>query len=408
MHIFTMSSWRRRSADGRRLVDRVRGRSCDGPRQRPQADQVVHGGHEQELPFDLVGATMPQLAQSPDRLHPSKHFLDAFAMALTGLVPAMPRGAGIDRTPRALCDVRRDADRARRLDPRACVIGFVAADGGGPHRQRLEQVGGGLSLGGARRGDDARVHDQAVAILHQDLADIGELCFFARPLLRQSAVGIGRGLMRGVRAALPMKIHGRIARVLIAGPATGAIASGETLLPGPRLEQRAIDGEVLVRQHPSRPRLRQHRVKELPRNVAREQPLPILGKGRRRPHGVVHRQAHKPAEQQVIFQLLDQQALAPHRIERLQQQGPQQLLGRHRGATRRRVDRLELRRHPAQRLVGHRSNRAQRMIRRHALLRRQIAKQVPTLLIVSAYAMASGPQCSTTIGVMGTPFSAAC
>jgi hypothetical protein len=32
---------------------------------------------------------------------------------------------------------------------------------------------------------------------------------------------------------------------------------------------------------------------------------------------------------------------------------------------------------------------------------------VPTLQIVSAHA-ASGPQCSTTIGIMGTPFSAAC
>jgi hypothetical protein len=33
---------------------------------------------------------------------------------------------------------------------------------------------------------------------------------------------------------------------------------------------------------------------------------------------------------------------------------------------------------------------------------------VPTLLIVSTHAAVSGPQCSTTIGIMGTPFSAAC
>ena len=70
---------------------------------------------------------------------------------------------------------------------------------------------------------------------------------------------------------------------------------------------------------------------------ALQQSLPVLGKHRRIPNRIVHVQAHKPAEQQVVVQLLQQQSLATHRVEHLQQQRSQQFLGSNRGAARARV-----------------------------------------------------------------------
>ena len=44
--------------------------------------------------------------------------------------------------------------------------------------------------------------------------------------------------------------------------------------------------------------------------------------------GAFHRQADEPAEQQVVADLFHQLPLGGHRVERLQQQSAQQLLGR--------------------------------------------------------------------------------
>jgi hypothetical protein len=66
--------------------------------------------------------------------------------------------------------------------------------------------------------------------------------------------------------------------------------------------------------------LRDDIFKEGPGDVALQQPIPILGKRGRHPYGIVHRQAHKPAKQQVVLELLHQHPLAAHRIQHLEQQ----------------------------------------------------------------------------------------
>src|SRR6267378_8252136 len=82
-----------------------------------------------------------------------------------------------------------------------------------------------------------------MAVLHQHFTEIGQLGFMPLGLLEQPAVGIGRRLMRLIRAPFPMEIDGRIPRVV--GRFVGLILPCETLLPRPRLEQRAIAGEML-------------------------------------------------------------------------------------------------------------------------------------------------------------------
>ena len=63
----------------------------------------------------------------------------------------------------------------------------------------------------------------------------------------------------------------------------------------------------------------QHRLEERRRNVAIQQPIPILREGRRRPHRVIHLQVNEPAEQGFVLQLLHQLSLTPNGVERLQQ-----------------------------------------------------------------------------------------
>lgn len=85
------------------------------------------------------------------------------------------------------------------------------------------------------------------------------------------------------------------------------------------------------------------RRQEAARDVAFQQAVAIFGEHRHVPHRHVHRQADEPAEQHVVGDLLHQLPLRADREQGLQQQRPQQLLRRDRGAAGFRVDRIELR-----------------------------------------------------------------
>jgi hypothetical protein len=87
---------------------------------------------------------------------------------------------------------------------------------------------------------------------------------------------------------------------------------------------------VLVREQIPIACLLEHGLEEGFGNVPIEQALTALGEHGHIPDGVIHVQAHEPAEQQVIVELFHQQSFAAHRVQRLQQQRPQQLLRRYR------------------------------------------------------------------------------
>ena len=132
---------------------------------------------------------------------------------------------------------------------------------------------------------------------------------------------------------------------------------------------------MLVREQRLDLGLAQHRLEELRGDLALQEPVAVLGEHRDVPDRRVHRQADEPAEQQVVIQLLHQLALRAHRVERLQQQRPQQLLGRDRRPAVVRVELVERRRQHRQRLVDDRPDRPQRVNLRHPRLAAQIAEQ---------------------------------
>ena len=71
---------------------------------------------------------------------------------------------------------------------------------------------------------------------------------------------------------------------------------------------------------PSTERKVEQVVHELLKNIAALQPLAVLGEGGCIPHRIIRREAHKPAKQQVIVQLLDQLSLRADAMEDLEQQ----------------------------------------------------------------------------------------
>ena len=85
-----------------------------------------------------------------------------------------------------------------------------------------------------------------------------------------------------------------------------------------------------------------HRAQELGRDLALEQPVAVLGEHRHVPHRVVDAQPDEPAEQEIVVQLLHELPLRADRVERLQQQGAQQLLRRDRRPPVQRIELLEI------------------------------------------------------------------
>src|SRR5712671_3202276 len=110
-------------------------------------------------------------------------------------------------------------------------------------------------------------------------------------------------------------------------------------------------------------------------DVAGDQPLTVLSEHRDVPHCGVLRQPDKPAEQQIIVELLHQLPLRTHRIERLQQQRAKQFLRRNRGPAGLGIELLEFRRPRRQRRVDDFADRPQWMIHWHSALAAHIAEQ---------------------------------
>src|SRR5512132_188437 len=191
--------------------------------------------------------------------------------------------------------------------------------------------------------------------------------------LRNSRASSSLVAVRLVRSLLTMEVA--LAVAARRGRCARAVLRPEALQARPRLDQRPINREVLVREQPLDAGIVEHGSEELRRDLAVEQPVAVLGEHGHVPHLLIDAETDKPAEQQVIVQLLHQLSLRAHGIERLQQQPPQQLLRRDRRPADRRIDRLEIFVQPRQRRVHDRSDRPQRMAARHTCLQVDITEQ---------------------------------
>ena len=186
-------------------------------------------------------------------------------------------------------DVRGDAQRAHAGDEVRRVVALVGADAhaSAPAAAALpgQQAQAGLALGRAVACVSSHVDDQAVAVLGQAVAGVAELRLLAVALARQAGLGVGgravrlrcRGARRGSR------------RSGLRPPPAGGGSSPSSSLDGPqalqrggRLEQRAVDGEVLAGEQLVRLGLGADRREEGLGDLAGEQAVAVLGEAGRR------------------------------------------------------------------------------------------------------------------------------
>src|SRR4029450_6036699 len=105
------------------------------------------------------------------------------------------------------------------------------------------------------------------------MALIRELRFVPPALARQAGLGIRGGGMRGVRATLSVEIHGGVAGIVRGRERR--VLSAKALESRPRLDQRAVHGEVFRRQQMPHLGLGHYRSEKGAGYVSLQQPLPI-------------------------------------------------------------------------------------------------------------------------------------
>ena len=93
----------------------------------------------------------------------------------------------------------------------------------------------------------------------------------------------------------------------------------------PGLQQGAIHREVLVAEQRLDLRGAHQLLQEAAHDLVIEEPLPVFGERGGMPDRIIRAQTHKPTEQQVVVQLLQQKPLGADAVERLQQRGQQYL-----------------------------------------------------------------------------------
>ena len=223
-----------------------------------------------------------------------------------------------------------------------------------------------------------------MAILYLEIAAVAQLCLLAWPLARQLRIRIGLRLMGIVGSLLAMEIHTRVTRI-IGRCGRLLFLRLKALQARPSLHQRAIHRKVFVGNQTRFPRSLYHLRQELLGHRPLQQAVAVLGKRGGIPNNLIQVQAHKPAEQNAIVDLLHQQPLAPHRIEHLQQLRPQKLLRGNRRPPAFGIHGVEQRRHRIQNLVRHRPHRTQWMILPHPLLWRQVTEHIRLLMIDSSH-----------------------
>ncbi len=194
---------------------------------------------------------MTRLMHQPDRLQPAEDVLHPFALALAERIAWMVHRAAIDRAGASVGVLRhmgRDVQLPKLEDEVARVVTLVRAQGDPlMMRQACGQLQRDVAFGRSRRRRRAGIDDQAMPVLDQHVAHVVELGFSPRSFAVQAGLRICRGRMRRIAPRFPVKVHGRIARV-VRWRSIRRVFGAKAFEARPGLDQGAIGGEVLVRQ----------------------------------------------------------------------------------------------------------------------------------------------------------------
>jgi hypothetical protein len=376
------------------------------------AHEVVAGERQQSRVFDLVPTAELWSPQQTNVFAPTEGLLDELPRLQAQRVSGVAGCAAVDRRTPVPIDVLRNVwrrlDLAQLRHEAAGVVGLVGGDRAGRLcSNRLDHLDRTRSLSRAVRLADLHFDHEAMTVLAHPMTHVTELGSRAGTLSIEHGLRIrGRG-MRIVAARLTVKITGLIASAatrLIIRPILWPVAA----VRGPGLDQRSVNAEMLVAEQSRGVGLLNNRVEQVSCDIGTEQSVAVLAESRVVPDRLVDRQPHKPAKQQVVLELLDQQPLAADRIEHLQQQSANQALRRDRWTPILRVQAFELAIHLGECFGNDRPNRAQRVVRRDPALRRDVAEHSFLPRIGSAHPLISISRSIIRTVPYAQTFSTAC
>jgi len=171
----------------------IRAWLCHCFHQLGQPNEVVSRGGQREHPADAGETTMTGRAEAGGRLGPAKHLLDALAHPPTDGVAGMAGRASLDcRAPMGgvLRDVRRLVVLPQIGDKADDIIGLVGSERhpviAASCRRHVER---GLAFRHTGGQGQTHVDHQSMSVLHQNMAQIGQLGRLARPFALQPSVG---------------------------------------------------------------------------------------------------------------------------------------------------------------------------------------------------------------------------
>ena len=360
--------------------------------------QIVGPGHEVAPGLRPFPAPIPAAPQATHRFDPAKDFFDLLANALAGLVAAPGRRAPIQSGeihPRFARRMRRDVSLATPVHEVLAMIPLV-----GPHRfgdhpfvQLLVRVH--LSQGHHRLGFgdgvvEREVRAQAVPVLHQDVPAKTQPGLFALRLAIQHALRVRRALVRVVAALFPTEVHARVAGILVLRGldlgGIGPVLAHEAFQAGPRFDERAVGGEVGV----AAPAFLTAQVIDLGEeefgHVGGKDALVVLGEDAVVKAAFAELPVQEPEPEQIVAELLAEEAFTADGVEGGEHAGLEQLLGRDAGPAQFLVELVEEGRELLKHEVHAALNGAQWMAAGHALVQVDDGQEVRLGLRFSAHA----------------------
>jgi hypothetical protein len=371
--------------------------SCRRCLQTRHSEQVIRGADDVGGKLGLRQTHEAALTQAANRLHPAEDLLHPFALTLADGVALVACRARVKSRRAATLhpgDVGRDLASSEQRDEGLGVIALVGAERAhvlasvtSAVDQRRSCLG--LGKGGIGYG---QIDEQAVAILHQRVCRIGQLRRLSVALAHKLGLRIGARLVGGVTALLAAEIDH--SRAVATASRRFAVLTLEALERSPRLDQCAIDGEVLIGQQTLRTRLIDHAHKEQLGDFVLDQPAAVDRERRVIERALLQIHVEEPPKQDVVVEHLAKQPLRAHCIQRDQQARLEQAFRRYGRTASIRIHRCQRRAHRREYCIGLRLYRPQRMVLRYPLLDRKVAEQSTLRFDMTAH------RCSPLIGVL--------
>lgn len=349
------------------------------------AHQVTRGKAHQRLPRQFGMSDELGLGKAAHCLDPAKGLFDALSYFEAGLVAFVSFGTPIYGRVLVLGRHMRDEiECAAAFDKGLAVVPLV-----GPHSDPLAWVGSAtehgqrrLAFSGAAGLAHFHIHDQAVAVLHQDVTHVAQPRLVTLALIEQAGVGI-RGTGVGVVAALlALEVDLRVAPCWWR---TVVVFALEAFVRGPSIHQRTVHAEVIVAGELGPAGGEFDPLEEHAGHVFVKQSLAVGTERGVVPILVFQVQADKPAVQQVVVNGLHQQPFAADGEQDLQQQRLQEHLRLHRGASACRLHRFKLRAHGRQQGIDQPVQLAQRVFGWNPLFEADVAEHRPLKILCASH-----------------------